>query len=139
MKLSTSTLPLPSGVDDNTALIGTPASQIRFTVALLKAFGAVIDEPSVELRTCVEPKSLIEFCATAYSLPPRKREHETAASPARNPILDIHFPCSFMGTLSANARIKPKTALTGGPDTTYGEEFDTPLLGMQCQDAILCF
>ena len=66
MKLSTSTLPLPSGVDDNTALIGTPASQIRLTVALLKAFGCVIDEPSVELRTCVEPNSLIAFCATAF-------------------------------------------------------------------------
>jgi hypothetical protein len=60
-KLSTSTLPNPSGVDERITLTCDPSAQVRFTVALLNVFGWVVEVPSVELRTWVASKSFTKF------------------------------------------------------------------------------
>jgi hypothetical protein len=38
-----------------------------------------------------------------------------------------------------HASIELEIRLIAGPKTGYGEELDLRLLGVQCQDAILCF
>src|SRR5277367_2373938 len=67
MKLSTSMLLLPSLVEDSTAVIGSPAGQVRFSEAVPKVSGLVRLVPVVESRTLTGEETWIPVGVHAWA------------------------------------------------------------------------